>query len=84
MARPSQRLGIAGANNALHQPFRLVGGSFTSPRYFQPEMQLTRTVHASDFRRTATYASGVQGGILAKLVFGPALSDFEKQLISSG
>jgi hypothetical protein len=82
MARPSQRQGVSGANNAMHQAFRLCGGSFNSPVYHQPEMKLTRSVQPSDFRQTATYATGVQGGILAKLVMKVPLSEDEKQLIA--
>ena len=80
--RPSQKQGVSGANNALHIAYRKCGGAFDRPAYHQPEMKMTRSVQPSDFRQTATYATGVQGGILGKLVMGISLSDDEKQLIA--
>ena len=78
---PSKRKGVSGAQNAKHQPYRLVGGDHDHPRFFQTEMNMARGVRPSDFRQTAIYATGIQGGILAKLVFGQPLTTEEAALI---
>ena len=79
--RNSDKNGVSGQNNAKHQSYRLVGGSHDNPRFFQPAMQMARSVQPSDFRQTATYATGIQGGILAKLVMKQELTTEEKALI---
>lgn len=82
MPRPSAKHGPSGVSNAGHQPYRLVGGDHHHPRIFSPPAAAhARHVGASDFRETATYAAGVQGGILAKLVMKQPLSDYEKAVI---
>jgi hypothetical protein len=81
MPKPSLKHGPSGVSNAKAQPYRLVGGSHNAPRFFQPAMVMARQVQPSDFRQTATYATGVQGGILAKLVMKQALSAEEMELI---
>ena len=79
--RPSQKHGVSGVSNAKSQPYRLVGGSHDNPKLFCPAAAMARSVNASDFRQTATYASGIQGGILYKLVMKQPLSDEEQALI---
>ena len=81
MARPSQKHGPSGVSNALHQPYRLVGGSHDRPMYFQREMIMARNSQPSDFKKTATYANGILGGILAKLYMKIALSQEEQELV---
>ena len=78
---PSKKHGESGVSNAKNQPYRLVGGSHDNPKLFCPPAAMARSVNASDYRATATYASGIQGGILYKLVMKQPLSDEEQALI---
>lgn len=56
--------GIAGAKNAENIPYRGIGGSHEHP-LLTGLCQLARTMRASDYKDTSTYAVGVLGGMLA-------------------
>ena len=62
--RPSEKRGATGASNAKVIPYRYLGGTHDKPIPRTVVDRLARSVGASDFRETATYATGMYGGVL--------------------